>query len=266
MKNESQLPRIIALLLLGALLHLAATHAIAQPADDEKYIGAGLRVLPAYEGADRSRVEAIPCLRLYGQTFFARTTQGILEAGGRTQPAGGLIFGAQLAYEEGRLAADSTFLQVHHLGDLHPGASVGLQVEGDWKIGAVPLNALLRFRQDVDPDNGAAADLRVTAGVLDWHGVRAGLYGQLTWGDDKSMQRYFGLTPAQSAASGLGVYRAGSGLRNIQVGLLGEVDLAKHWIALWGVKLLAVQGAAADSPLVRQRTNWSANTAVAYRF
>lgn len=43
--------------------------------------------------------------------------------------------------------------------------SIDVHAEGDWKIGAAPLNVLLRYRQDADADNGAQADLRANAGV-----------------------------------------------------------------------------------------------------
>jgi len=266
MNLERLLPRLIALTLLVGVLLLAATGAFAQPTNDDKYLGLGLRVRPAYDGADSSLVDVIPYVRWYGKNYFARTTQGILEAGGRSRPFGGVVFGAQLAYAESRRTGDSDFLEAHHMEDLDPSMSVGLHAEGDWLIGAMPLNALLRYRYDVDSDNGTQADLRVTAGVLDWHGWRAGLYGQLTWGDAASTQRYFGITPAQSATSGLAPYNAGSGLRDARIGLLGEVGLAKHWIALWGASLHQLQGDASDSPLVQQRTNWYVNAGVAYRF
>ena len=65
--------------------------AFAQDADKgDAYVGLGARLRPAYEGADSRRVEAIPYLRLYGKHLFARTTQGILEGGVRSNPAGGV--------------------------------------------------------------------------------------------------------------------------------------------------------------------------------
>jgi hypothetical protein len=42
------------------------------------------------------------------------------------------------------------------------------------------FNALLRYRRNLESDNGAQADLRVIAGILDRGHVRAGLYGQRT--------------------------------------------------------------------------------------
>lgn len=254
------------LLVYASIATCLAPQAFGQNADDDKYIGIGARVRPAYDGADSSRVDAIPYVRLYGEHFFARTTQGILEGGWRTQPFGGVVFGAQLAYEEGRKAGDSAFLTEHHFENLDPSASIGFHAEGDWKIGPVPLNLLLRYRHDADSDNGAQTDLRVTAGILEWGRMRAALFGQVTWGDEKSAQRYFGITPQQAAATGLPAYNAGSGTRLIQTGLLGDADIAKHWVGLWGITFQRLQDDASGSPIVRDRNNWYANAGAAYRF
>lgn len=245
---------------------LCAGSAAAQSVEDEKYIGAGARLRPAYDGADTSRVDAIPYLRLYGEHFFARTSQGILEGGWRTRPFGAITFGAQLSYEEGRQADESTFLSNHHFESLDPSVAVGVHAEGDWNLGPVPVNALLRLRKDVDSDNGTNVDLRATAGVLDWHGVRAGLFGQLTWSDGRSMRRFYGITPSQSAATGLAAFEAGAGARTAQLGLLGDVDIARHWVGLWGVSWQRLQGDAANSPITQERNNWYANAGIAYRF
>ncbi len=243
-----------------------ASQAFAQTTDDEKYIGIGVRVRPAYEGADSHRGEAIPYLRLYGDHLFARTTQGMLEGGWRTRPYGAWVFGAQVAYEDGRVTNDSAFLKDHHFENLDPGASVGVHAEGDWKIGAMPLNALVRYRQNIDSDRGAQADLRVTAGIFSRWGVEAGVFGQLTWANSKSTQNFFGITPQQSVVTGLPAYNAGSGPRYVQFGLLGSVNLSEHWLIPWGASMQRLQGDAGDSPIVQDRTNWTINAGIAYRF
>src|SRR5258706_10089092 len=254
------------LLLISSIAACLSSPTFAQSTDDERYIGVGARVRPAYEGADSNRGDVIPYLRLYGEHFFARTTQGILEGGWRTQSFGGVVFGAQLAYEEGRIADESAFLSEHHLEDLDPSASLGLHAEGDWKLGPVPLNALLRYRRDIDSDKGAQGDFRMTAGVLDWNRARAALFGQGPCGDGKSTQRYFGITPQQAAASGLSAYGAGAGTRSFQLGLLGDVDVAKHWVGLSGITYQQLQDDASGSPIVQDRNNWYANAGIAYRF
>jgi outer membrane protein len=190
----------------------------------------------------------------------------MLEGGWRTRPYGAWVFGAQVAYEDGRVADDSAFLKRHRFDDLDPGASVGVHAEGDWRIGAMPLNALVRYRQNIDSDQGAQANLRLTAGILSRWRVEAGAFEQFTWANTKSTRSYFSLTPQQSIITGLPAYNAGSGLRYVQLGLIGAVILSEHWLIPWGASMQRMQGDAGDSPIVRDRTNWSANAGVAYRF
>ncbi len=234
--------------------------------DEEKYLGAGARLRPAYAGAASDRVDAIPYLRIYGEHLFARTTQGVLEGGWRTQPHAGIVLGAQLAYEEGRDTDESAFLRERAFPDLDPSVSAGLHAEADWRAGPVPLNVLLRYRHDIDRDNGAQADLRLSAGILEWGGLRAGAFAQITWADADAMGRHFGVTPAQAAASGLPAFAPGSGVRSAQLGLLGDFPISRRWVALWSTQLERMQGDAADSPLTRDRNNWGANAGIAYRF
>jgi outer membrane scaffolding protein for murein synthesis (MipA/OmpV family) len=130
-------PLTIARYLLFCCLALCLSSFVsAQSADtNEKYIGLGVRARPAYQGADSDRGDVIPYLRLYGEHLFARTTQGILEGGVRSKPVGGVVFGAQLAYEEGRVTDESAFLKAHNFEDIDAAASVGVHAETDWKIG-----------------------------------------------------------------------------------------------------------------------------------
>ena len=241
--------------------------AFAQDADmGDAYVGLGGRVRPAYEGADSRRGEAIPYLRLYGEHLFARTTQGILEGGVRSNPAGGVVFGGQLAYEEGRITDESAFLKAHNFEDIDAAASVGVHAEADWKIGPMPLNALARYRRNADSDLGAHVDLRLTAGIFSRWGVDAGVFGQLTWSDEKATQNYFGLTPQQSSQTGLPAYSAGAGLRNVAFGILGSVDLSEHWLVLWGLNARRLERDARNSPIVQEGTNWFVNGGLAYLF
>jgi MipA family protein len=254
------------LLLLTLLAASPASVVFGQVPENEKIIGVGARARPAYDGADRQRADIIPYLRLYGEHFFARTTQGMLEGGLRADPIGAWVFGLQAAYEAGRVTDESAFLKSLNFENLGPGASIGLHAEGDWKIGPIPINGLVRYRRHVDTDQGVQADLRMTAGIFSKHGVSAAVFGQVTCADRKSMQTYFGITPQQSAATGLPAYDAGSGVRTLQFGVLGSVDWSEHWLIPWGATIQRLQGAAADSPLVRDRTNSFLNAGIAYRF
>jgi outer membrane scaffolding protein for murein synthesis (MipA/OmpV family) len=250
-----------------ALLLIAPLAALAQSVLPEyAWIGAGVRTRPAYDGSAAQRTDLIPTVRYYGKPWFARTTQGILEGGVRTELARGLNVGAQLAYEGGRLASESDFLRSNNVPDINPGASVGLHVEWDPRLGPMPVTLLARGRHFVDGDRGAQADLRLTAGVFSRGAASAGVFIQGTWADSKSSQSFYGITPGQSAVTGLPAYSTGSGPLSTSGGLLWGVDLSREWIVVGNLEARRLRGDAARSPLAERTSNHYASASLAYRF
>jgi outer membrane protein len=175
------------LLSLGTLLALPA-----QAQEDPILIGAALRARPAYDGSRARRVDVVPVLRYYGQPWFARTTQGMLEGGIRDELAPQFWAGAQLAYEAGRKKSESAFLADRNVPDLDAGVSAGLHLEWDRKFGPAPTTFLIRARQHLDGDRGGQADLRVTAGIFSRGGFVAALFGQVTWGSEAAVRSLYG--------------------------------------------------------------------------
>src|SRR4051812_4099628 len=96
------------LLLLSLAVPVVAL-AQSTPEPAENLVGAGVRLRPAYDGSKSERLDVVPILSYYRQHVFTRTTQGVLEAGARTEIAPGLHIGAQAAYEEGRKSSESSF-------------------------------------------------------------------------------------------------------------------------------------------------------------
>src|SRR5437867_1165663 len=106
-----------------------AQDAPAIPIKEYVLIGVSVRSQPAYDGSISQDVRPIPVLRYYGQHWFARTSQGMLEGGVRRSVRPGLAIGAQVAYEPGRRATDSAFLGANHVSDVAPWASIGAHIE-----------------------------------------------------------------------------------------------------------------------------------------
>ncbi len=233
--------------------------------EDPTLIGAALRVRPAYEGADSNRVDLHPVLRVYRGPWFARTTQGKLEGGGRISLARGLVIGGQLAYEGGRVADESAFLKSFGVPDLDPNLSVGIHIEYDTTVGIAPLTALGRIRQHLDSDRGAEADFRVTMGVLDKSGFNAAAFGQLTLSDGKEMRGYYGVSPSLSANSGLAVYQPSAGARHVAGGVQGSYDLGRRLFLVGSAEVRRMIGEAASSPLVRDKNNAYLSIGIAYK-
>ena len=244
---------------------MAPTAAFAELSEDS-LLGPGLRVRPAYDGSASQHTELVPVIRYYGQPWFARSTQGVLEAGARMELAPGLHAGAQLAYEPGRKTSESGFLRSRGLADVDIGASAGVHLEWDHKFGRMPIALLARARQHTESNRGAQADLRLSAGVYQGGRLSAGVFTQATWANAKSTGSLYDITPAQSAATGLPAFSAGSGLLYASFGLLWSVDLSRNWIVVGNLESRHLHGDAARSPLSERESNYYTSAGIAYHF
>jgi outer membrane scaffolding protein for murein synthesis (MipA/OmpV family) len=211
---------------------------IAASAQDTLF-GAGVRTRPKFDGSSERTTEVIPVIRYYGEPWFARTTQGILEGGARWSVRDGVDVGAQLAYEQGPRDHD-------------PDASVGVHIEADRQIGPAPVNGLVRLRQHLDTDRGLQLDARATVGVYGGHGIAAGLFAQATWASEKSFEAYYGVRE--------------SGLLFTSVGALASYDLTHRWTLVGSLEARRLSDEAAKSPIVERRTASYASAGIAYRF
>ncbi len=226
---------VLALLLLPLL---------AQAQEDYKLLGASVRTRPDYDGSASRTIDLTPVVRYYGRPLFARTTQGMFEGGARVY-YGSTQIGVQIAYEAGR---DEAF----GLSKVNFGASYGVHVENDFKIGPVPGDVLLRLRKHFDSDRGWQADLRSNLGVYGGGGTRAGVFGQATWASTKSMRSFYGVDD--------------SGLLFVALGAYATHDLSKTWLLVGSAELRRLSNDAMASPIVEKRTATYASFGAAYRF
>jgi outer membrane scaffolding protein for murein synthesis (MipA/OmpV family) len=220
-------------ILLGAALLCGVAHG------QDTLLGAGLRTRPEFEGSDRQKADVIPVLRYYGEPWFARTTQDMLEGGVQWKTSELLAAGAQIAYEPGPLDED-------------PGASAGIHLELDTKLGRAPLNGLVRLRWHLQSERGKEADVRMTLGVYEGGGLRAGVFAQGTWADEENVAAYYGVRQA--------------GLLFTSLGVLGGYDIAPRWVAVASAELRRLGSDPAESAIVEDRTGYWVSAGIAYRF
>lgn len=251
----------IAGLACAACLPLSACAEIT----NDSMAGPGLRSRPAYDGATSQRLELVPVVRYFGQPWFARSTQGVLEGGVRTELVPGLHAGVQLAYEPGRQASESGFLQSHQVADIERGASFGVQLEWDHKFGPMPVTLLARARKHTDTALGAQADVRLSAGVFQSGRVAAGVFTQATWADAKSTASFYGIDPS-SVVTGLPVFAPRRGWLFASAGLLWSVELNPKWVVVGSLEARRLRGDSARSPLVERASNHYVSTGLAWRF
>ena len=101
--------------------------------------------------------------------------------------------------------------------------------------------------------SGVLIDSEVNTALLETDRLFSRIGAQLVWTDSKYTNAYFGVTPGQSTASGLPVYRAKSGLYDASVTVSMEYLVSDRWSALAILGYTRMLGSAADSPLVRLR-------------
>jgi outer membrane protein len=228
--------------------------------------GLAVRTRPAYDGSDSQRGEVVPVIRYFGQPWFLRSTQGVLEGGVRFEVAPGLNAGAQLAYEPGRDSGESDFLRNHAVPDVDRGASIGVHLEWDHKFGPMPITLLARARRHTDTDRGTQADFRLSAGVFQQGRFGAGVFTQATWASSRAARSLYGITPALSGPTGLPASDPGKGWLYGSVGLLWSFDISRHWVAVGNLEARRLSGDIGSSPLVERRSNYYATAGIAYRF
>jgi MipA family protein len=92
------------------------------------------------------------------------------------------------------------------------------------------------------------------------------LGASVTGAGDRYMQTWYGVTPAQAAASGYAVYEAPEGLRDASASATWRNDFDAHWAGFATVSASRLLGPAAASPLALQRNGYGLSVGLARRF
>ena len=203
-------------------------------------IGAGYGA--TYEGSDRS--EALPILDLNASFAEGRYFLGTRGIGIAPILTDTLTVKAAIGYGGGRKVKDDPS-RLAGLGDLDDEALAILNAE--FHMGTLTMGAEITGGADY----GATAKLALSTGVECTDRISVGGEVAVTYADGKHMQRYFGVTGEQSAASGKAVYSAGSGLKSASVTLTANYALTDRTGVTLGVEQQRLLDDAADSPIAR---------------
>lgn len=232
-------------------LTLAAASAVAArdvapvgPAGDTA--GLALSIAPAYAGSDEFRGRVLPQFDLrWRNGVFLSAAEGL----GYQLNAGPVAYGVQVTADRGRRERDADALR--GLGDVKARPELGVFARlpfGDGSAGSVSLrHGSGNDRRGVVLKLSAVQALPLSAAWSAQAGVAA------TLANAPHQRAYFGVTPAQSTASGLSVFRPSGGLQ--EIGVIGGFGYrAGDRDRLdFGVAMMSLQGDARRSPLVRRR-------------
>jgi outer membrane protein len=256
---------------LAAAIALAAPNAFAQafdavrlyaaaPGQDGGTVGAAVVASTQYQGSDKRRTLVLPVLDYqWANGWFAGTTNGI---GYNFSDSPQMQYGLRLTADPGRKERRASAL--HGMGDVDPAAEGGV-----FFTFALPQGLLLTssVRHGAGAgDKGLVVDVGAgwsTAIAPAWHlGAGAGV----TLANAHYMQSFFGVTAAQSAASGYAVYTAGSGARDVRANLALAYSINQWTSVTAALSASSLLGDAKGSPLTRQRTSESVVVAVSRAF
>lgn len=257
-----QLPRI-PFSLVCATAALVIAHAPASAQSFDLQVGGAAVVAPKYEGSKEYEVRGFPIIGPAGNGDGNGRVQfrGLDDIRFRLLDAQGFEAGALGGYRFGRDEDDAD--RLNGLGDVDGGLVVGgyaaynfgafkpfvsyhHQVTGDEAGGLLRAGAETRF-----PLTG---NINVTA------------IAGMTFADSDYMESYFTVTPLQSAASGLSVFEADSGMKDVYLSLGTDIPVTDDWSLKLGARYTHLLGDAADSPIVETSSQFSGIVGLTYRF
>jgi MipA family protein len=251
--------------LVGMASTLLSTHAHAADANatDSKdlwsaTLGGGAWVHQRFPGSDSTYAQPLPYFDVqYDHRFFLASGDGL---GAYLFRSHGGWMAVSIAPElRQRLQSDDDRLR--GLGDVRRTA------RSEFQVGYAA--DCFTARGDVATDiahrgQGTIFDLALTAhrpysGPLQ---LESGIAAQ--WANGLFNRSFFGVTAAQSLASGLPEYSPGGGLSELRAFFGAHYAIDSHWRALGRIAVIRLSQQAADSPITERRNGWEFQLFVAY--
>lgn len=229
--------------------------AVADFSPDQIYnvrLGIGPSLDPRFRGDSAVYLHTVPLISLRYRDLVAVDNNHIRvnflgkwgNVTGSTQWSAGPI----IHFDFGRDESDSPKLR--GLGNIGTSFELGGYV--GYHTG--PYRLRMEFRQDVaNGHHGLLVDGRASATLATGSNWDISGNMQITWASTNYMSAFYGVTPIQSARSGLPVYQAHSGLHDVSVNFVATYNLSRKWQLLGTMGLSRLLNSAADNPLVEQR-------------
>ncbi len=252
--------------LLASAFNLAfASAATAQTRPDMSgqdewivHLGGGFAITPQYEGDDSYRLNLLPYAEVrYGEKFQLSVPTGAKYTAKIGENLS-INANARLAFardEDGSspfAISGSDTIDLRGLGEVDASLELGGGLEYDWGN----LSAFGNLRQAVTGHDGLIGDIGLS------YGGRLGTRTQphfwrispsLKLANDNFVSSYFGITPAQSAASNLPVFDAGGGIYAASLSSSYIMTTSRRTSVIFQGSVSQLMGDAKDAPLVSQR-------------
>ena len=225
--------------------------------DWDVMIGAGVMYRPKYEGSGEMEILPVPFV---SATLFDRLTLDPSGIGLKAYERGPFELDVKVGYDLGRSEDDSDDLR--GLGDIDAAATIG----GRASLNYGPATFFVSVDQMIGGSDGLVgkAGVEFTQPVTETIILGAG--ASATLADKNYMDAYFGIDAGQAARSGHQTYKAGAGVKSIDLSVSATYLINEDWILRGEQTLGILVGDAADSPVVKQTLQSSSLLTLGYRF
>ena len=230
------------------------------PQPTETVVRAGLVALSGarYQGASEQRVLLVPGITVQtANGLFADPINGL---GFTLNAMDQLQYGLRATVETGRSTEDALpgFDKIRVR--LNPGAFVNYKPSD-----RLTLKSALRLGVG-DGGKGHVLNLGAAYRIYQAGPVVIDVNASVKYANKGYQQSYFGVSAAQSAASGLKAFQPAAGFNTAQVGVAAGFPLSERMYAFSGVSLQRLLGDAANSPIVQKKQQLTGFLGAVYSF
>jgi outer membrane scaffolding protein for murein synthesis (MipA/OmpV family) len=214
-------------------------------------LGLAAEAQPAYAGAHAYRVQGGPVINIqYSDIAFVSTGDGI---GYNFLRGDHYRVGAAVAYDFGRRERDD-YANLRGMGDIS--AAPVAKLFGTFVLSKkFPLILRVDARQILGGANGTVGDVGIYM-PLPGSSKKFVMFAgpSVTLATHRYLQSEFGVTPAQSLASGHPVFDAHAGMESVGVGFSATRFLTDHWLLNIDAAITKFKGSPDVSPVTETST------------
>jgi outer membrane scaffolding protein for murein synthesis (MipA/OmpV family) len=231
--------------------------------DWEVRVGTGAAFEPRYDGSDRYHTLVGPSLDIrYRDLAFLSTGEGF---GVNVLQGPNWRASISAVYDLGRRGHDDPS-RLNGLGNINPAPEVKLA--GEYVVSKeFPLVFRAAVTRSIGGSNGWIADLGT---YMPLPGSSETFYWfagpSVSFADSTYMNSWFGVNPAQAAASGYRQYDASAGLKSAGFGITMVWFVNTHWFVTADGALKRLLGSAAHSPITQSKTGGVCDVSLNYQF
>lgn len=227
-----------------------------RPYDIVVEIGAGGAMRPGYEGAKGYEFNPTGFFTLH---YLWLPGVGNVK---KERADDGFSIGPSFRYVYKRDSGDHP--ELRGLGNIDAAFELGGRIAYQWGL----FRPWLAVRHGLGGHSGIVAetglDLRFRPGAA----TEFSIGPRASFATGEYMRTYFGVTPAESARSGLAAYNPGGGIKGAGLEVSGRYELTQHWALVGSAYYERLIGDAAASPVVKvgNENQITARLGLSYKF